>query len=203
MISEDKIKMVKQEFIDMMVKGTEEDGNTSPVFALIIEDPERSKPGLMLFPLPGELMGNKEFKEVLVEKVLPKIADEFVKAQKYIVHTTCFCFEARMWLKSKRVEPGEGSINLEEGEDDSEMVKKMMKEDPNFSDIMFVQFEDKYDREVRFYNITKSTSVGPEGDILTTTKLEEMKDLSFNTNEQDVIMQGIFVNTFKIFWKPD
>lgn len=202
-MTEDKLNMAKKEFLDMMIESTEKDGNTSPVFALIIEDPEIDKPGIMLFPLPGEMMGNTEFKEVLVAKVLPKIAEELVADKGYTVHTTCFCFEARMWLKMKKSDGLESTMNLVEAAEEDEMTRDMMKKDPNFQDIMFVQFEDKYDREVKFYNIQKSTSVDPKGDIVSNTTLEELKELSFNTNETNVLMKGIFVDTFKIFWRQD
>ena len=158
---------------------------------------------MMLFPLPGELMGNTEFKEVLVDKVLPKIAEEIINEKGYKVYTTCFCFEARMWLKLQKKTDEDSKPLILEGSEDDELAKKIMKEDPNFQDIMFIQFEDKYDREVKFFNIMKSTSVDPAGEIISTTTLEELKELSFNTNEKDVVMQGIFVDTFKIFWKPD
>lgn len=182
-----------------MSSNTKEYGNTAPVFALIIKDPELKKPGIMLFPLPSDLMGNKSFKEILVGQVLPRISEDIVQKNKYEVHTTCFCFEARMWVGYKKVDDNESDVEEVESID---IARKMMKNDPDFKDIMLIQFEDKYDREIKFFEIQKSTSVDPEGEIITKTDLEELKDFSFNSSEDDVKVQGVFVDTFKIFFKP-
>lgn len=199
MITEEQLTKAREEFVHLMSSNTKEYGNTAPVFALIIKDPELKKPGIMLFPLPSDLMGNKSFKEILVGQVLPRISEDIVQKNKYEVHTTCFCFEARMWVGYKKVDDNESDVEEVESID---IARKMMKNDPDFKDIMLIQFEDKYDREIKFFEIQKSTSVDPEGEIITKTDLEELKDFSFNSSEDDVKVQGVFVDTFKIFFKP-
>jgi hypothetical protein len=66
-------------------------------------------------------------------------------------------------------------------------------------DILIVTFEDRYDTEVKIYEVEKTTLVNPEGEIIKEAKLTYLPENSMKKGEDHVSMGGTFSGLFKIF----
>lgn len=197
-MDEQSMKYVKEEFVDLMTKAMKEDGRTNPVFALIAFDKEYQRPSLMLCPLPSKLVSHPDFKTILINDVLPSVAEDIVDKQGIKVYATCMAAEAKMWVSQKKQTEIDDMDNMS----DEELSEKL-KNNPEYLDILLIQFEDKYDKEMMFYEVIKNTSVAPDGELVTATDLKLNTDLSFNTSEDSVQVRGLLGSTFKIFWRAE
>lgn len=190
MITEEQVEFAKEEFISMMTDNFRKNGGSNPVFALIVDDPQKSIPGIIVFPLPGELFNSPERKRMLVEKVLPEIKTQVIDDKGYKALASCFMMEANMWIQKKQV-----------GEDISQEEIQNIRKTAEPTDIVMFNFEGKYGKSMFIYEVDKSSFITPEGELKETTELKLRPELNMD-EDNEVVTRGIFQDLFKIFWQP-
>lgn len=187
MITEEQIEDAKNEVIELITKQFKDERKMNPVFVLIVEDPDRTIPGLMVFPLPPELFRNQETKQKFKDMVLPEIRKEVLDKKGFTALGTCMIIQGDMYIAKK----GE---DLEDEDDIKEIKKKL-----TATEILMFSFEGKYGKNVIIYEVDTKSLVTPSGDIKEEVSLNRRDDLPLDDDHMTSI-SGTFHDLFKFFW---
>lgn len=184
MTEEEKIEDIQKEFLDIILENIEETGSTYPTLGLITKSKEKENNyTLMLMPIPPEFMKDQKAKDNFVSKMLPSVKNKLVQ-KNLEVKTLCFSTEAYMRIAPKG----------QEEEMSYEEIQKLPAKD-----ILMITFEDRYDTEVKIYEVEKTTLVNPQGEMIQEAKLTYLPENSMKKGENHVSMGGTFSGLFKIF----